>query len=541
MKTADPFPTRRTFLEAGMGAACAAGASPRPRRPRAPFRVLYSNDTTNLLTCVSPFHKKGEDFRPEMLEAAIDEAAGVDVHMLQPGLGWIPWWKSSVYPGDGHYRAFVKQTGLDPGPWGRYIMSGGDVVKAFLDHCRKRRLTAFISLRLNDGHHVGNMNAGDRRAASVSRFYREHPEWRIGPDPKDWNQAVMNWAVPEVRDHKFAFIREICLNYEIAGFELDFMRHSSFFRLEETTSAQRAAIMTGFVARVRRVLDETSNGRRRWLCVRVPCRLAAYDRLGIDLRAMVAAGLDMVNLSVHYCTQHQTDLAVIRRLVPEAAVYLEMTHCTYRGAGIPGWGDSFPFLRTTDHQFYTGAHLAYERGADGVSLFNFVYFREHGTPGRGPFHEPPFHVLKRLGDRAWLARQPQWYVLAKVDNVPPLADRPLPRRMAPGQTRTFVMDLAPLRDVRHAVFRLRTVEPTNSGDRWKARLNGEDLRPAAYIAKPLDHPYDAGLGSPGQYACFECPPQAAWPGTNEITVSLGGGGVLTIDYMDLILAGHCGR
>ena len=73
---------------------------------KAPFKTLYSNDTTNITTCVSPYHKKGEPFQPEMLEATVDEVAGtgVEVQMLQPGLGWTPLWKSKVYPAEEHYR-----------------------------------------------------------------------------------------------------------------------------------------------------------------------------------------------------------------------------------------------------------------------------------------------------------------------------------------------------------------------------------------------------------------------------------------------------
>lgn len=86
---------RRQFLSAAAGALGAAGCArldvARPAQP--PFRVLYSNDMTNILTCISPWHKPGEPFRPEMLDATIDEVAGqgVDVHLLQPGLGWVPW------------------------------------------------------------------------------------------------------------------------------------------------------------------------------------------------------------------------------------------------------------------------------------------------------------------------------------------------------------------------------------------------------------------------------------------------------------------
>ncbi len=42
---------------------------------KAPFRVLFSNDTTNLVSNVSPFHQRGEPFRPEVLEASVDETA----------------------------------------------------------------------------------------------------------------------------------------------------------------------------------------------------------------------------------------------------------------------------------------------------------------------------------------------------------------------------------------------------------------------------------------------------------------------------------
>jgi hypothetical protein len=77
---------------------------------KAPYQVLFSNDTTNIETCVSPYRAKGEPFRPEMLEATVDETAGVgiDVHLLQPGLGWVPWWKSKVYPFEEHI-AFMKE------------------------------------------------------------------------------------------------------------------------------------------------------------------------------------------------------------------------------------------------------------------------------------------------------------------------------------------------------------------------------------------------------------------------------------------------
>ena len=124
-----------------------------PSRPRAPFKTLYSNDTTNITSCISPYHELGQPISDERLRATIDEARGVDVHMLQPGLGWIPWWQSEVYSASDHYGYYQREYGQKPNSFGRYLLSGGDLVHTFVEHCRKKGVVPFISDRLNDCHH----------------------------------------------------------------------------------------------------------------------------------------------------------------------------------------------------------------------------------------------------------------------------------------------------------------------------------------------------------------------------------------------------
>jgi hypothetical protein len=518
---------RRQFLST---AAVAAAAT--PATPKAPFRVLYSNDTTNIMSTISPFHQKGEPWRPEMLEASVDEAQGVDVHLLQPGLCWIPWWKSKVYPAAEHYRWFTETTGLPADSVGKYLSAGGDIVQVFVSRCRKRGQSPFISFRLNDVHHLENVGQKTPQAINISKFYFEHPEYRLGANPNKPDQAVQNWAIPEVRAHKFSFIRELCEGYDIDGLELDFLRFWVLFDQQRTTRKQRVSIVTNFVSDVRQLLGRTSrNGRRRWLCARVPSAVAGFDPLGIDLPAMVDAGLDMVNVSTSYFTNQQTDLPVIRRPAPGAALYLEMTHSVYNGPNRAKY-DNFPFLRTTDQQFYTGAHLAYKQGADGVSLFNFVYFREHGGLGRGQFTEPPFHVLEHLADRDFVAREPQWYVLAKLTQ-PPLPDRPMPRKMEAGKPETFQLQLAPNAGKKEGLLRIRSVE--ESSREWTIKLNGHVLESTDYVAKPLPHPYDANLEIGGAFACFRFPRSLARSGSNEIAATMQSGAPVTIDYLDLVL------
>jgi hypothetical protein len=214
---------------------------------------------------------------------------------------------------------------------------------------------------------------------------------------------------------------------------------------------------------------------------------------------------------------------------PKASVYLEMTHSIWNGPSIPGKYDSFSFLRTTEQQFSTAANLACSRGADGASLFNFVYYREHGTPNRGPFNEPPFDVLKHLGDRGWVAKQPQWYVLSKS-----WGPQPMPKTFQKGQTYVFSLDLAPTVQLREGIFRLRTLNDS-SGCQWIVRVNGTVLERRPYVAKPIEHPYNAALGQPNEYACFRCPRKLVRDGMNEVAVTMEEGAPVTVEYLDLVL------
>lgn len=503
---------------------------------KAPFRLLYSNDTTNIVSCISPYHPPRGPFTDDRLRASIDEAASADVHLLQPGMGEIPWWKSKVYPAETHYRSYQQRYGLPLDTFGKYMLAGGDMVQTFTEHCRKRHITPFISIRLNDAHGLEAVGKGNGAAMhTVSRFYEEHyREYRLGPNQESAWHHVLNWAIPEVREHKFALLRELCENYDLGGLELDFLRHPAYFRVAETTRDQRRRIMTEFVARVRQALDRAAPARRRWLCVRVPAMLEAHDALGLDLAELVRAGVDMVNLSGYYYTVQQTDLPKVRQLLPHTALYLEMTHTTLAGKAA-GKYDSFPFQRTTPEQFYTTAHLAYQQGADGMSLFNFAYYREHGTAGRGPFNEPPFEVLPHLADRPWLARQSQWYLLAGSMPKPLAPHCPLPKTLKPGASAQFALQLAPTEHQRRGgLLRLMATQKMQRCV-WQVECNGIAMPPAAFVRKPIDHPYEAILGAPEQYATFHCPRSAVRPGPNIISVKLLQGEPAELTNLDVVL------
>ena len=207
--------------------------------------------------------------------------------MLQPGGGWVPWWKSEVCPADEHYR-WLKETARVPiDSIGEYMLNGGDLVQVFVDRCRRRDIVPFVSLRLNDYHGNeyadllmdrvrGGEGAGSGRPGVQgcwqSRFYLEHPEYRLEADPAAYTSnpdklaftrdhrlryqirinRVFNWAHAAVRENKLALIVELCEHYDIDGLELNFVRWAKHFPRHQ--GREKADIMTEYMGQVRAAL-----------------------------------------------------------------------------------------------------------------------------------------------------------------------------------------------------------------------------------------------------------------------------------------------
>jgi hypothetical protein len=542
----------------------------------APFRLLYSNDTTNIGGVPKSKLSGQGPLVQQRLEASADEAADADVQLLQPGNGWVPWWKSTIYPPSDHYRWYRDEVRLPIDDIGNFMMNGGDMVAPFLTRAKKLGNVPFISIRLNDYHgnetldYLNKLAAGEGRGRDYSMFIRtqtawesryqlQHPEYRLRPDPAEYTAMgpddqlkyigqmrrrinlrtarVWNWAIPEVPAYKLSLIKELIANYDLPGLELDFMRWSSFFRVEETTAEQRVGIMVAFIKEVRAALDQRG-GPHRWLCVRVPLRLSGHSPLGVDLPRWVAAGVDLVNLSCHYTTDSQTDLPEICRMIPHTPVYLEMTFVSARYAklGIAGTlignENTDIYRKMTDEQFYTLAHVAYARGGSGVSLFNFVYYRgltAHKT-------EPPFHIFPRLKDPAWLAQQPQHYFLSNASNPPSAPSQfALNRIVEAGKASTFLIDTAPPTGGWKNDGRLRFQSQHEMDRDFRARVNGKVVAATADVSEPYPAPYEDGIGDAKTQRAFIVPKELLKDGMNSIEIEFEHGEPVELVYLDLAI------
>lgn len=516
-----------------------------------PYRLLFGDDTTHITSCPSPFNMRPGPFEEEHIRACVRESAveGVDAHLLQPGMGWVPWWQSDVYPMADHVK-WLEQCGEKPHSYEKFILNGGDLVAAYVDECRKVGMAPLISFRLNDSHFLSHAEQDydsekeiQKARDAVCRFYGEHPEFVIGDSAEDHYRYLQDWSHDEVRNYKFRLIEELCVKYDIDGLELDFMRYPAYFNLQETTERERVEIMTEFIERIRAVMDrlEAEDGRKRWLGIRVTAYPEMWSEIGVDLEKFSDAGLNWVNCSSHYFTDLQMKIADIRSMVPDhVALYSELHYVTAVGPYLKEETDTgrksigSVRRRTDPLQFYTAAHLAYEQGADGVSLFNFHYYRgSRGVYTREGKKEPPFDILQHLTDPDWLARQPQWYFLGRSFN-PLIPNNPFRKSFNPGKPQTLQLLMSPPAGGWTADARLRIQGRESLGDSvWSVSFNGERLDAVDDVSAPYPVRFPTGILEPDYYRAFELPESELKDGMNEIEVTMLSGPKTQLFYLDI--------
>ena len=108
---------------------------------------------------------------------------------------------------------------------------GTDQVREVIQHGRRNGVTVFPSLRLQDAQAPGPDRCGWlrwRHEAAVCHGVND-PRW-----PKHQTQWAYDFTNHLVWDDKKAMIRELLVDYEADGIELDFMFFPLYFRMEET-------------------------------------------------------------------------------------------------------------------------------------------------------------------------------------------------------------------------------------------------------------------------------------------------------------------
>ena len=303
--------------------------------------------------------------------------------------------------------------GADP-PYGDSKFSQGVSCAAqasdlVLGWCHQKGVEVWGSLRMNDIH--------DSRAKDLDHVHdplkRAHPELLVAAEadrllPTELAEraqwTVFNYARPKVQQHRIDFIQRNASAHDFDGYELDFSRHGFYFPLGEERDL--APKMTGFVRKVRKVLDEISQkrGRSYTLVTHVHDSILTSLNQGLDVETWLKEGLvDVLIVGVGY----------LPYLIPSSewlslskkygiAVYPAVNTNTY-----------LPWLRETPRGMEAfpnaiRAHAAHywDSGFEGQYLFNLFCMDEAGRNVPPEFTD---QVLTQIGSSEGLAGTEKLY------------------------------------------------------------------------------------------------------------------------------------
>ena len=474
--------------------------------PRKEHRCLYN---------IELLRECGENISSRRIKAAIEKLAGTDVDavMCCPTA-----WRTNMFPSEvdpewkkfTHIRDIPKFPAFDHVM--KYIHDGGDPVRDVLEATRAIGADFFISYRMNDWH-----NIQDKTFPTHNAFWREHPQYWLGErDVMGYsdNIRLFNYLLPEVREHYFAIIAELCTNYDIDGLELDFERVPRFFHNNQI--AEGAPVMTAFVKRFRELLDKLSKerGKPLKLSVRVPDTIAFCGKVGLDVLAWDAAGLiDMFNVSPFWIQSTEIGIEEFKAKTRHAKIFGEINYL-YSATDTVTKGAVHDVIKgrfsryTTFEMYRSAAANLLGRGADGISLFNLDYV----VPSKRDAIPP---VLKRITDMNFLKTTAKNYQVYPDPNVT------APTFPAYDETtlKLFIADDARKTKFKRSVLRVEATE--GCADTLIAVwLNGQRLEPCEHDDTELFPPLDRNPGFPAREKLkfFTVPLEQIIPGYNQFEI-----------------------
>jgi hypothetical protein len=436
------------------------------------YKCLFNHELLFLFTSQTPYQCYAENVGNEQVEGCVRELGdtGVDALMICPQAWMTNLWPSEV---DLHWQTRARRE-MEPLPeqdWKyyekayyrarRYLIAGNDPVALSVAAARSAGIAPFLSYRMNEAHYSATVDC-----PTHSHFWRNHPEYWIA------GRRTLNYLEPEVREYFLSLIFELLDRYEIDGFECDFMRYPECLPKDQIPEGTK--VITEFIRAIRGKMDEVGERRQRRLplCVRVPSSPERALAFGLDVARWVEEGwVQMINATTSFRLSPQVDVEGYRRIAPNAKIYPEL-HFVTQGGSAPG-GFTNNINRKTTAAIYRSTALGFlERGADGISLFNFSYTRDHSfnEPRRKmyPGQEPPFAAIRSLTNPQRLKTGPQHFVFPLNIERPscPIRD---------GGHEEIDFHLPNCLGSQHAILRLEANESISQLPPFSVSLNGSTL------------------------------------------------------------------
>ncbi|MEE3373307.1 MAG: family 10 glycosylhydrolase [Planctomycetota bacterium] len=344
------------------------------QQPRGERRLIYNSDLSNT-TC----HLSEPATAEELREIVRNYARVGQIDTLVQEVwhqGWSTFWRSEhcLYDSRFQHKRLIPLLDRDQAP-----------LEIYLKECHKQGMEFIAGIRMNDRH--------GHNPDLFAQLTRDHPQWVLkefkptsrGADPRSREYGcALDYTQQGVRDWLFRILRELASRYDIDGIEFNFTRMPECFPRDNAATSH--PIMTGFVRRVRQMLDkvERERGRHLVLGVRVLQDLDACSRVGLDLPTWIRKGL------VQYVAPGDIGFTEFNAPYEEFAQLARQHDCFI----YPQVEARLQYVRRREHQtpaqYRAAASNIYGAGCDGLSTQN--YFLHWGpkfsAPGESGMERP---------------------------------------------------------------------------------------------------------------------------------------------------------
>jgi len=398
---------------------------------------------------------------------------------------------------------------------------GEDPQKALIERGHELGLHVYASMRMNDNHFNGAQieDLSTLHHTELTRMRIEHPEWLLGDRTSEWFALSWNFAVPEVREHRFTHIKEICTLYDWDGVELDWQRHA--FHFPQDDAYRLRYLLTDLQRAVRRMTEELSQQRGKpfYLAARVAGSLEMCRHIGYDIPTWIEEGLvDILIPGGGAATDPSLHVEEFKELCrgTDIAVY-------------PGFDGGLPdpFVGPEDpgtkDRMRTRAIASryHNAGADGIYAFNWHANRDSrrellcqvGSPETLRGTDKIYAATHRF-----LQREGEWRGAYRIDRI--WGDVPVAlKRTLTGDGPTIQLDLA--EDVTadvpaHVELRVR-LDQWVKGDVVRVEWDGVELRDPQLQYSTTDHISDVSAAA---WLRFPMAPSQIEKGAHRVKITL---------------------
>jgi hypothetical protein len=422
--------------------------------------------------------------------------------------------------------------------------AGVDWLEEAAKACRRRGVSPWVSVRMNDFHGSKNIDGSFFNVPLLKQ-----PEMRLKHSSysstmfEPGYRNGLNYEKQEVRDLMFAQIKEVVEDYDYEGLELDWWRQP--LCCEPNASQETIDMMSDWLREVRALTMRRAEqiGRPYPFGLRIPGQLDTLKSIGLDVVELCREGtLDFVAPSGFWCTSWEMPHDTLRqRLGDNVTIYGVLedganplpTH-----APAINHTQGIRYISSSHEMLRANAAGKLVLGADGIEWFNFYCTDSARVPGL----ISDYTALRNIYDLEWLRGQPKHYSFSLSGHglvLPPFEVTPqLPATLEKWWNRSFRLPMCAeptdrnLELVVQIVLRVGdkfTEMPLAFNGCWPV-LEKTPTDELLYPCGPLTH-----LTAEHRGYNFRFPVNLVRDGWNEITVENGGDSSITITSIEVAI------